>query len=405
MVKLKSLKKLLLRSLKFDRGSDKVSLYLHFPFCKKKCSYCDFNSVSLKEDFEKILDNYIKIMVDEFFNLYSFLSESTVSTLYSGGGTPSYAGYRAVSKVLESVKSYLNFSELREATFEANPDNVDASIAEGFKEAGFNRISIGAQSFSDEELKTLGRIHNASDIENAIANAKKAGFDNLNLDLIYGIPGQTVSSFKDSLEKALSYKPEGISCYSLTLSSGNLFYESYKRGELKLLDEGVLEEMYRLACEMLKAHGYSHYEVSNWAKPGFECQHNIRYWRREPYISLGAGASSFLPPLRFRNEDFPINYALKESSVELKYSIDLVEGESEALEKLYLFLRTRDGISIEDLFDFQEKYWPSIFDIARSLEIMGYLCFEGKNLCATEEGWFKLDRIVIELTSGARAKV
>lgn len=405
MVKSKSLKKLLLKSLKFDKGSEKISLYLHFPFCRKKCFYCDFNSVSLRENSEEILSNYTGVMIDEFYDLYSFLSKSAVTTLYLGGGTPSFVGCRAISEVLEKLTSHLNFSELKEVTFEANPDNFDVSIAEGFKEVGFNRVSIGVQSFSDEELQALGRIHNVSDVKKAIISARKAGFDNLSLDLIYDIPGQTVYSFKSSLKKALSYEPEAISCYSLTVSRGTLFYESFKRGELKLSDEEELEEMYQLACETLKAHGYSHYEISNWAKPGFECQHNIRYWRRKPYISLGAGASSFLPPLRFRNEDSPLKYASRESSKELKYSLDLVEGESEALEKLYLFLRTESGISIEELSHFRERYWSSVFDIAKSFENMGYLRFNKKSLCATEEGWFKLDRIVIELTSGVTTKV
>lgn len=405
MVRLKSLKKLLSKYLKFEREKSSISLYIHFPFCKSKCFYCDFNSFPLADHKEKTIESYVRRVIEEFDFFYSDLSELHVKTMYIGGGTPSFVGCTAVERVLREISSYLDLSNIEEATFEANPESLNFETAKGFKEIGFDRVSIGVQSFSNEELKILGRNHLSSDAKKAIDAARRAGFENINIDLIYGIPKQTVKSFEKTLKEAIFFEPQGISCYCLTVSSKTLLSTLIKNGRLKLPNEEELEEMYHLACEVLKSSGYIHYEVSNWAKPGFECQHNLRYWQRKPYISLGAGASSFIPPLRYKNEDTPYKYLSKSNLYELEYSIDPVEGESEALERLYLSLRMKEGISINDLIHLGKTYFPAIYEIAKNFEDMNLLEFTEKGMRVTEKGWLKLDRIVVELTSGVLTEI
>lgn len=280
-----------------------ISLYIHIPFCVRKCNYCDFlsfsTSIQQKEEYINALVAEITGWEEIINNQYpgSFIFQS----VFIGGGTPTCLSPGMLLRIVQVLKPYIG--EDTEFTIEANPGTVSDSHIQVFKEAGINRISLGLQSAQDNELEILGRIHTYDEFRISYNKLRKAGFDNINIDIMSGIPGQTAGSYKDTLYKVLSLEPAHISAYSLIVEPGTVFYNMQEQGKLDIADEDTDRLMYYITEEILKEYGYNRYEISNYSKPGRECIHNIAYWTGRDYLGTGLGASSYIGGCRFKGTD------------------------------------------------------------------------------------------------------
>jgi len=310
-----------------------VGLYIHIPFCERKCPYCDFNSYA---GLDALHAPYVEALIAEMAWLVK-RGEWQATTVFVGGGTPTVLPVSLLTRVLEAARAAFGIPPGAEVTVEANPGTVNEAYLAGLQAVGVNRLSLGAQSFHDDELHLLGRIHTAAEIEAAFRAARRAGFQNVGLDLIYGLPGQAVGRWCATLRRALSLSPEHLSLYSLTIEDGTPLAEWIARGDLLSPDDDLAADMYELAEEMMEGAGYVHYEISNWARktscefrvssfegrgaswerrhaPGespFFCQHNLTYWRNEAYVGLGAGAHSSWGGRRWHNLLSPQGYVAR----------------------------------------------------------------------------------------------
>jgi oxygen-independent coproporphyrinogen-3 oxidase len=270
-----------------------LSLYFHIPFCKQRCDYCDFTTYA---GFERLIPAYMDALCKQTALLGG---GETVYTIYLGGGTPSLVPPAMYAQLLKTIRDHFSILTSAEITLEANPGTVDLESLSGFYKVGFNRISFGMQSAKEEELSLLGRIHKPVDIEKAVEYARVSGFDNINFDLIYGLPGQSLEDWRFTLNKALELKPKHLSLYSLIVEEGTPFARRIRRGEIPKPDDDIAAEQYEWSCEVLQERGYRHYELSNWALVGdnfdYRCNHNLQYWRLQSYMGLGCGAVGFLP--------------------------------------------------------------------------------------------------------------
>jgi len=298
-----------------------TSIYLHIPFCSHRCAYCDFNTYAGQED---LIPAYVDALIHEIKFIGRQLSNFptfNVPTIFFGGGTPSLLSGLQLASIMDALRSAFTFSSNLEATIEANPGTTSPEFLNQIYDAGINRISFGVQSANPEELRALERAHDFFDVIRSVKWARQAGFDNLNLDLIYGLPEQTLASWKSTLQRIADLHPEHISAYALTLEHGTPFGRWSAKGLLPLPDPDLAAEMYEWADEFLSANGYVQYEISNWAKqvedqkskaehaafdlqpstPSFACKHNLQYWRSLPYLGLGAGAHGYVNDIRYSN--------------------------------------------------------------------------------------------------------
>lgn len=284
-----------------------LELYLHIPFCERKCAYCDF--LSAPADLP-VRISYIKKLQEEIAYYGAQYGEYQVSSIFFGGGTPTILEGYQLAAILETVKEHFNITTDAEITVECNPGTLTAGKAEKLVQAGFNRLSMGLQSADDRELHLLGRIHNFAQFLESYDLARKAGFRNINVDLMSALPGQTLKSWQDTLQKVTALRPEHISAYSLIIEEGTPFYERFAEderireegGHPRLLpEEDVERQMYELTETFLHTKGYERYEISNYAKSGYKCRHNCGYWTRKDYLGLGLGASSLVGHQRFQN--------------------------------------------------------------------------------------------------------
>lgn len=275
------------------------SLYLHIPFCTHRCAYCDFNTYAGQED---LIPAYVLALGNEIRAVADSAPERIeVQTIFFGGGTPSLLSGNQFETILKTIRQRFELAHDAEISLEANPGTLTAKALGGLHALGFNRISLGVQSAHLEELRQLERIHDYFDVVNAVEWARRAGFENLNLDLIFGLPEQTLKRWQASLQLALGLHPEHLSLYALTLEHGTPFGRWAQRGLLPLPDPDAAADMYEWAQETLEAGGYEHYEISNWAQSGRQCRHNLQYWRNLPYLGFGAGAHGFAGQVRYSN--------------------------------------------------------------------------------------------------------
>lgn len=322
----------------------KLGLYLHFPFCISKCPYCDFNSYPIKEDSQ--ISSYISALYREISIYSQKIKKNNIKTIYLGGGTPTILSGDQIYKILDFCKEKFTIDKNAEITIEANPGTLDGEKIKSLIESGINRLSLGAQSFNDLFLKKLGRIHTEQDIIDSYFLARETGFSNINLDIMFALPGQTTEDFQTSLKKAVSLKPDHLSLYNLTINTGTEYYENYQRNNLKLPSEDEEFNMYDWAMKYLKENNFEHYEIANFARPHRRSLHNMIYWQNQPYFGIGAGAYSFIKGYRYMNFKDPAKY-IKEVMND-KLPID--HGEKLSLRKrmietIILALRTNDGIS------------------------------------------------------------
>src|SRR5215207_10312909 len=279
------------------------SLYFHIPFCTHRCAYCDFNTYAGQEE---LIPGYVEALLREIEFVGQQTTQlankaTTVHTIFFGGGTPSLLSPRQFETIFKAIRTNFVRTDDAEITIEANPGTVSYENLLELRKIGINRISYGVQSANAEELRMLERAHDFFDVIEAVTSARKAGFENLNLDLIYGLPEQTLQTWQTTVKRILDLHPEHISAYALTLEHGTPFGRWSSKGLLPLPDPDLAAEMYEWASETFEANGYIQYEISNWAKPGHECRHNLQYWRGRPYLAFGAGAHGYANGYRYSN--------------------------------------------------------------------------------------------------------
>lgn len=365
-----------------------MELYIHIPFCIQKCKYCDFLSAPANTEAQ---NTYMQALCQEITGRSEAYKGRKVTSVFIGGGTPTAVAPAWIVKIMELIKKYYDVSETAEISMEVNPGTVDKAALDQYKVSGINRLSIGLQSANDEELKRIGRIHDYIMFEKCYYTARGVGFENINVDLMCALPGQTFDSFQKTLETVthLSPAPEHISVYSLILEEGTPLYEEYETTELNLPDEDTERLMYEHTGKYLLDYGYARYEISNYAKKDYECQHNIGYWEREDYLGFGIGAASKIGNKRFSNtrniEKYQSNPCDSYEEVQELSTQEVVE------ETMFLGLRMIKGVSLskfKSLFgvSMQEVYGPVIQKHTNN----GLLCLhedeEGKYLRLTQRG-------------------
>lgn len=334
-----------------------IGIYIHIPFCKKKCEYCDFKSYAGKE---KLIDDYIKCLkyeLKEVGNGNKLDYENNldklaiIKTIYIGGGTPSLIDSRYINEILEIVKQNYTLDDDLEITIEVNPGTVNEEKLEQYKKSGINRLSIGLQSTHDRLLKKIGRIHSYDDFFNTFKLARKVGFQNINVDLMLGLPEQSIEDLKLSIEEIIKLNPEHISVYSLIIEEGTPFYKKLEANELELPKDEVERKMYWSVKKELEKSGYTHYEISNFAKKGYESKHNLACWNQEEYIGFGIAAHSYTNNVRYSNIDDIEQYIKNfETNKEIDNFVfhEKQNKESKMKEFMMLGLRKINGISIQE---------------------------------------------------------
>lgn len=359
-----------------------LGLYLHIPFCERKCLYCDFLSAAADKETK---DRYVKALINEITSYKEWAQDYLVKTIFLGGGTPTSLSGENILKIMEAAGNTFFLDSDTEITIEANPGTVDREKLLAFKEAGINRISMGLQSADNRELKLLGRIHTYETFAENYCLARELKFDNINVDLMSSLPGQSLKDWMSTLKKVADLEPEHISAYSLILEEGTYFYRKYSSLPL---DEELDRQMYWETEHYLKDRGYRHYEISNYARDGRECRHNNSYWIRENYLGLGLGASSLIENTRFRKEDNLEEYIRNAGDHALTDKEQEVLTVKQQMEEfMFLGLRLIQGISKAA---FQKSFHVTLENIYkeeldRSIK-EGLLQENGDRLCLTDKG-------------------
>lgn len=337
------------------QNKEELSLYIHIPFCVRKCGYCDFLSAPADE---KARDRYVQALLMEIERYQGTeTADRKIKTLYIGGGTPSILSVDQLDCIMQKIKYTFNFCDDIEASMEMNPGTASKEKCRALYQMGINRLSIGLQSTNDMELKTLGRIHSYEDFINTYTWCREAGFQNINVDLMAALPYQIVESYTTGLRKIIRLAPEHISAYSLILEEGTPFYQKYNSGCYPLPDEEQERLMYRETEQILAQAGYERYEISNYAKKGYACRHNLVYWQGGDYLGLGLGSSSYMDGVRFHNTTDFNTYVNQGAYVEDREELS-VQAKME--EFMFLGLRVMAGVSGTE---FEKRFWKTMEDV------------------------------------------
>lgn len=393
-----------------------LEIYIHIPFCVKKCDYCDF--LSAPADLET-KEKYVEALINEIKLNKNKMSEYVVDTVFIGGGTPSLLEESQISKIMSVLRDNCNMSENPEITIECNPGTITERKLWEYKKSGINRISFGLQSANDQELKSIGRIHNYAGFLESYNLARKCGFDNINVDLMSALPGQTLKSYEETLNKVVRLEPEHISAYSLIVEENTLMYDRVKKAQIKginiLPDEESERKMYYLTNNILRSNGYRKYEISNYSKLGKECKHNIGYWQRKEYLGFGIGAASLYKENRYNNISDINKYIevltnnIKENSInnvgnssEVENQVNILNSIVKNLQQLterdrmeefmFLGLRMMEGVSMEKF----ERYFGKPY-----MEVYGKVQkkMEDKRFLINDNGYVKLTEFGIDLSN------
>ena len=367
-----------------------IGLYVHIPLCIRKCNYCDFCSHPI--DTVEWRNEYIQALCAEM-ECYRGKGIS-LNSIFFGGGTPSLLTVDELSLIVSKIRDIFILSDDIEFTVEANPKTVDKEKIEGFISLGVNRISLGLQSIHDNEMKILGRVHNYDDFVESYNVVKSAGVENVNVDLMYGIPLQTMSSFEKTLDEIIRFSPEHISLYGLIIEDETPF--GREKAKLNLPSDDTECDMYDLACKRLREAGYDHYEISNYARDGHYCRHNMKYWQEEEYIGIGVAAHSYYCGRRFGNTNDISAYLMGDRA---KYDHgEVVSPEDEAYEFVMLGLRLGVGISLSEYYHrFGIQFLDGREAVVKSLASAGYLKIADDRLFLTERGFYVSNLILNEL--------
>ncbi|WP_456078901.1 radical SAM family heme chaperone HemW [Mogibacterium sp.] len=365
-------------------------IYVHIPFCVRKCNYCAFLSGASDE---ALRERYVKALCEEIRIRARFMSDhadGVFDTIFFGGGTPSLLTSAQVARIISELKVNFNIDDEAEITLESNPATLSMENLRGYRQSGVNRLSMGVQSMNDDILRRLGRIHTAGDVIRDVQNAREAGFDNINLDLMFAVPGSSLETTIMDIDAVTSLEPEHISFYSLQLEEGTAFFKEFEQGELTEVPDEIDRATYHAGVKLLKENGYEHYEISNFAKRGYESRHNLKYWEMAPYLGFGIGASSFIDNSRVMNVcslDEYFNLTVKG----LAPSAEVHENSEHdnVAEAVFTGLRKVEGIRYEDVLGSYEEFWKyysDVFKEACEYEREGKLVIGEDGMRLTDEG-------------------
>ena len=364
-----------------------TSAYVHIPFCTQICYYCDFSKVFIKN---QPVDSYLEHLIEE----YHSYDIKKLRTLYIGGGTPTALSAPQLAFLLEKLSDKLDLSYLEELTIEANPGDLDQEKIAVLKDSPVNRVSLGVQTFNDRMLKQIGRSHSEKDIYENIANLKKAGFDNISIDLIYALPKQTMEDVKINVAKAIALDIPHMSLYSLILENHTVFMNRMRRGKLPLPKEDLEAEMFDYIIAELGKAGFEHYEISNFSKPGFESRHNLMYWDNAEYYGIGAGASGYVDGVRYKNHGPIRHYLQAVEAGNARVQEEALTLNEKMEEEMFLGLRKKSGVSKKR---FEEKFGLSFEDqygaVVSELTEQGLLVPDRDIVRMTKQGLFLGDTV------------
>ena len=364
-----------------------TSAYVHIPFCTQICYYCDFSKVFIKN---QPVDSYLEHLIEE----YDSYDIKKLRTLYIGGGTPTALSAPQLAFLLEKLTDKLDLSYLEELTIEANPGDLDEEKIAVLKDSPVNRVSLGVQTFNDRMLKQIGRSHSEKDIYENIANLKKAGFDNISIDLIYALPKQTMEDVKTNVAKAIALDIPHMSLYSLILENHTVFMNRMRRGKLPLPKEDLEAEMFEYIIAELEKAGFEHYEISNFSKPGFESRHNLMYWDNAEYYGIGAGASGYVNGVRYKNHGPIRHYLQAVEAGNARVQEEVLTLNEKMEEEMFLGLRKKSGVSKKR---FEEKFGLSFEDqygaVVSELTEQGLLVPDRDIVRMTKQGLFLGDTV------------
>ena len=333
-----------------------LSLYIHIPFCIKKCLYCDFPSLG---GLDAYFDDYVKVLCSEIREAAGEFSDRRIQTIFIGGGTPTVLQPQLLGRIMDTVLSKYDVDRRAEITIESNPGTLDSFKLKELNNMYFNRLSMGLQAWQDSHLKALGRIHTVNEFIKNYMEAREAGFKNINIDLMFSLPNQTIEEWKETLQNVMMLNPEHISAYSLIIEEGTPFYDMAQRGTIKETDDILDRQMYYDTDRMLSQNGYHRYEISNYAKSRYECEHNKVYWRTEEYRGFGLGAHSYVNGERFHN-GYGFNDYIQSKGINLITESEKLTMAQKQEEFMFMGLRMTEGIS-ED--DFRNRFFCSIEDV------------------------------------------
>ncbi|WP_058485389.1 radical SAM family heme chaperone HemW [Defluviitalea phaphyphila] len=364
---------------------NKISLYIHIPFCKSKCYYCDFASYANKEE---SMEDYVLALVNEMRNYGELFKNNKIATVFIGGGTPTILPLKLLKKVLKNIFVNFNIENNAEITIEANPGTLNHDNLSLLKEFGVNRLSIGLQAYQNNLLKKIGRIHTVEEFIKNFLLARKLGFNNINIDLMFALPNQTLKDWIVTLKEITKLNPEHISCYSLTIEENTPFGLLEKEGKLKKADEEIDRKMYHYAQKYLSTKEYIQYEISNFSKLEFESKHNLTYWTYKPYIGIGLGAHSFLEGKRYHNTYNLSKYIKSNGEInKLKEDIEVLSPKMQYAEYIFLGLRLLKGIDVTEFYNQFKISFDELFkEKVHKLINLGLLEKNKENIRLTHKG-------------------
>ena len=360
-----------------------TGIYIHIPFCVSKCNYCDFCSFPQKEH---LFYCYVDALIKEINNC-KLLEGCNIETVFIGGGTPTVLPASLITRILEALYRY-KVKSGAEITIEANPGTLDDRLCRGLKAAGVNRVSMGLQAWQDSLLEKLGRTHKRADFLKSYEALRDAGFDNINIDLMFSLPGQTMDDWHETLEAVICLNPAHLSVYSLMIEEGTLFGSLREKGLLKETDDETDRWFYSYTKKFLQEKGYDHYEISNFARPSLECRHNIGYWRRRNYLGFGLAAHSFFEGVRFSNKSDLEEYLLAAGDTNhIRKDLEIIGRKESREEFFFLGLRMMDGISMKEYeAEFGEDMLNRYGEAIAKLKEQELLAGEGDRLYLTDKG-------------------
>lgn len=381
-----------------------MELYVHIPFCVQKCKYCDFLSGNYDV---KLRERYTYALVSEIESYKERFSEETITSIYIGGGTPTFLEVVFMQRIFDAIFQNFHVAEDAEISMECNPGTGSLEAFKIYRHMGVNRLSIGLQSANEDELELLGRIHTFDKFETTYREARLAGFDNINVDIMTGLPFQTWNKLSNTIKKVTYLKPEHISCYSLIIEEGTPFYDTYKedveRREKDLETEALPDldteyDLYKRAQQLLEKKGYHQYEISNYAKEGKECRHNIGYWKRVPYLGVGLGAASLIDEVRYTNVRDISSYIEKCESDESVRVEEIELSKKDAMsEYMYLGLRMNQGVVRQEFFDAFQITVEAVFGkVIKKNEAQGLLMAAEGRIFLTDKGMDVANQVMSE---------
>ncbi len=368
-----------------------LGLYFHIPFCPYRCHYCDFLSFA---NHEHMIPEYVSCLIRDLKFFLPDFRDYEIKTIFFGGGTPSLLRAEQIERILSAVYSYCHTAAEIEVTLESNPGTITLEKLSGYQAAGVNRLSFGVQALQNRHLKRMGRIHTAEEAQEGFKLARKAGFQNLNIDLIFGLPDQSLEEWEESLNQVVQWEPEHLSTYGLQIEEGTPFFTDYRQGIFSLPGEEIEALMYEKTIKRLRTRGYEQYEISNFSKPGYECRHNLIYWNNEEYLGIGLGAFSYLSKKRFWMTRNMAKYLKGEEKIS---GWEVLPLEKEVGETMMLGLRLKKGISNVRFFGrFGKRLQEFYSHLISKYEPSGLLKWEDDALHLTESGFMIANHVIQE---------